>query len=67
MEQQDDEQVVEHNGDQHPCNPYTSIVLQGEAFSLPEPPEHNRDSDRGEGGKENPAHDSGIRREEQNQ
>ena len=67
LEQQDDEQVIEHDGDQHPCNSDTGIVLQGEAFPLPEPPRHNHDSDRGEDGKENPAHDSRIRREEQNQ
>ena len=38
LEQQDDEQVIEHDGDQHPCNSDTGIVLQGEAFPLPEPP-----------------------------
>ena len=27
LEQQDDEQVVKHDGNQHPCNPHTREVL----------------------------------------
>jgi hypothetical protein len=50
LEQQDDEQVVERDGNRCTCNPNTCIVLYGERLPLPEPPLGSRYRDRGEVG-----------------
>ena len=67
LEEQDDEQIVEHDGDDDPCYPDLRKILQWQALALPEPPEHDGDGDRGEDDKEDPAHDACIRRHEQDQ
>jgi len=64
LEQQDDEQVVEHNRDHGPCGPDPRVIREGKV-PCPEPPPRDRDGDRGADGKEHPAHDARIRREEE--
>ena len=67
LEQQDDEQVVEHDGNKYPCYSNTRLVLQGEAFPVLEPPPPNRDCDRCEGANKDPTHHSRNRSKEQHQ
>lgn len=57
VEQLDDEQVVEHDRDQHPGTTDAGIILQGEAFPVHKPPPRDKEGKRGKDHQEDPAHD----------
>ena len=64
LEEQGDEQVVEHNRDRGPRCPDPRVIGKSKV-PYPEPPPRDRDGDRGADGKEYPAHDARNRREEE--